>query len=156
MEHAGFGSRFFAWLIDLILMGILAGLCAGCAFGASTLAAVGDDSLIGWLFGLSAFMAQQRTKEIGIRKVMGASINNILSLLTINFSWLVVLANLIAWPLSWWLLTKWLQNFSYHTNISLWIFPLAGILALVIAIMTTTWQAYSAANTNPAETLKFE
>jgi ABC-type antimicrobial peptide transport system permease subunit len=108
------------------------------------------------LFGLSAHMAQQRTKEIGIRKVMGASINNILSLITVNFIWLVLLANLIAWPLSWWLLMKWLQNFSYHTDISLWIFPLAGILALIIAIMTTTWQAYSAASSNPAKTLKSE
>ena len=56
MEHAGFGSRFFAWLIDGILMGILAGLCAGCAFGAATMAALGDDSLFGWLFGLGAFV----------------------------------------------------------------------------------------------------
>lgn len=108
------------------------------------------------LFGLSAFMAQQRTREIGIRKVMGARTSDILSLLTKNFSVLVLLANIIAWPLAWWALKKWLQNFSYHTDIALWMFPLAGLLALAIALATTAWQAYSAANTNPAETLKFE
>ena len=108
------------------------------------------------LFGLSAFMAQQRIKEIGIRKVMGATTGNILSLLTTNFSGLVLLANIIAWPLAWWALKNWLQNFSYHTDISLWIFPLAGLLALAIALTTTAWQAYSAAVTNPAETLEYE
>jgi len=108
------------------------------------------------LFGLSAFMAQQRIKEIGIRKVMGATTGNILSLLTTNFSLLVLLANIIAWPVAWWALKKWLENFSYHMDISLWIFPAAGLLALAVAITTTAWQAYSAAVTNPAETLKYE
>ena len=108
------------------------------------------------LFGLSAFMAQQRTREIGIRKVMGASTRNILSLLTTNFSRLVLLANIIAWPVAWWALKNWLENFSYHTDISLWIFPVAGLLAVAVALTTTTWQAYNAAVTNPAETLKYE
>ena len=108
------------------------------------------------LFGLSAFMAQQRIKEIGIRKVMGASTGKILSLLTTNFSLLVLLANIIAWPVAWWALKKWLENFSYHMDISLWIFPVAGLLALAVALATTAWQAYSAAVTNPAETLKYE
>jgi ABC-type antimicrobial peptide transport system permease subunit len=108
------------------------------------------------LFGLSAFMAQQRIKEIGIRKVMGASTGKVLALLTKNFSLLVLLANIIAWPVAWWALKNWLENFSYHTDISLWIFPVAGLLALAIALTTTAWQAYSAAITNPAETLKYE
>jgi putative ABC transport system permease protein len=108
------------------------------------------------LFGLSAFMAQQRIREIGIRKVMGASTGKILSLLTANFSRLVLLANIIAWPVSWWALGNWLQNFSYHADIPLWIFPAAGLLALAVAVTTTTWQAYTAAVTNPAETLKYE
>jgi len=108
------------------------------------------------LFGLSAFMAQQRTKEIGIRKVMGASPDNILYILTINFSRLVLLANLIAWPAAWWILNNWLNNFSYRTSIHWWIFPLAAVLALAIAVMTTIWQAYTAALTNPAVTIKYE
>ena len=108
------------------------------------------------LFGLSAFMAQQRIREIGIRKVMGASTRKILSLLTTNFSLIVLLANIIAWPVAWWVLTNWLENFSYHTDISLWIFPVAGLLALAVALTTTAWQAYSAAVTNPADTLKYE
>jgi putative ABC transport system permease protein len=108
------------------------------------------------LFGLSAFMGQQRIREIGIRKVMGASIRNILTLLTTNFSLLVLLANIIAWPVAWWVLKNWLENFSYHTDISYWIFPVAGLLALAVALTTTAWQAYSAAVTNPAETLKYE
>ncbi len=108
------------------------------------------------LFGLSAFMGQQRIREIGIRKVMGASIGNILILLTTNFSLLVLLANIIAWPVAWWALKNWLENFSYHTDISLWVFPVAGLLALAVALTTTAWQAYSAAVTNPAETLKYE
>ncbi len=108
------------------------------------------------LFGLSAFMGQQRIREIGIRKVMGASIRNILTLLTTNFSLLVLLANIIAWPVAWWALKNWLENFSYHTDISYWIFPVAGLLALAVALTTTAWQAYSAAVTNPAETLKYE
>ena len=87
---------------------------------------------------------------------MGASIRNILTLLTTNFSLLVLLANIIAWPVAWWALKNWLENFSYHTDISYWIFPVAGLLALAIALTTTAWQAYSAAVTNPAETLKYE
>ena len=87
---------------------------------------------------------------------MGASIGNILTLLTTNFSLLVLLSNIIAWPVAWWVLKKWLENFSYHTDISYWIFPVAGLLALAVALTTTAWQAYSAAVTNPAETLKYE
>ena len=108
------------------------------------------------LFGLSVFMAQLRIREIGIRKVMGAGTGNILSLLTTDFSRLVLLANIIAWPVSWWALGNLLQNFSYHTNIPVWIFPAAGLLALAVAVTTTTWQAYTAAVTNPAKTLKYE
>ncbi len=108
------------------------------------------------LFGLSAFMALQRTREIGIRKVMGASAGNILYILTANFSLLVLIANLIAWPAAWWILNNWLNNFSYRTNIHWWIFPLAALLALSIAVITTSWQAYTAALSNPAETLKYE
>ena len=87
---------------------------------------------------------------------MGASIGRILSLLTTNFSLLVLLSNIIAWPVAWWLLKNWLENFSYNTEISLWIFPVAALLALAVALTTTAWQAYSAAVTNPAETLKYE
>lgn len=108
------------------------------------------------LFGLSAFMAQQRTREIGIRKVMGANTRNILYLLTVNFSRLVLFANIVAWPVAWWILKRWLENFSYRTNIHWWIFPLAALLALSVAVITTIWQAYTAAITNPAETLKYE
>ena len=108
------------------------------------------------LFGLAAFTAEQRTKEIGVRKVMGASVLQIISLLTKDFTKLVLLSCLIACPLAYLVMSKWLQNFAYRTNISLWIFLTSGGLALVIALVTVSLQTLNSANSNPVDALKYE
>ena len=108
------------------------------------------------LFGLAAFIAERRTKEIGIRKVLGASIREIVILLSTNFIKLVVGANLIAWPIAYFVMSRWLQNFAYHIEISWWIFALAGGTALVIAQLTVSTQAIRAALANPVEALRYE
>jgi putative ABC transport system permease protein len=108
------------------------------------------------LFGLASFTAEQRTKEIGIRKVLGATVVNVVALLSKDFVKLVLLANLIAWPVAWWAMNKWLENFAYRVEIGWWIFALAGGLALVIALLTVSTQAIRAALTNPVESLRYE
>ncbi|MFX0141679.1 MAG: ABC transporter permease [Candidatus Hodarchaeota archaeon] len=108
------------------------------------------------LFGLATFTAERRTKEIGIRKVVGASVSNILILLTKDFTKLVILANLIAWPIAYYTMNKWLQNFAYRIDISCWMFGLAGGLAVLIALLTVSWQAIRAATANPVEALRYE
>jgi putative ABC transport system permease protein len=108
------------------------------------------------LFGLVAFTAQQRTKEIGIRKVLGASVTSIVFLLSKNFLKMVVIASLIAFPLAWWIMNKWLQNFAYRINISWWMFALAGFVAVVIALFTISFQSIKAAVTNPIKNLRTE
>lgn len=108
------------------------------------------------LFGLSAYSAEQRTKEIGIRKVLGASLTSIVSLLSKDFLKLVSLANILAWPLAWWAMHKWLQDFEYRTEISWWLFALAGIAALLIALITVSFQAIKAAVANPVKSLRSE
>jgi len=108
------------------------------------------------LFGLASFIAEQKTKEIGIRKVLGSSSRSILFLLSKEFSRWVILSNVIAWPVAWFILKKWLQNFAYHTNINWIIFVLAGIVALLIALATVSYQAIKAAQINPADSLKHE
>ncbi len=108
------------------------------------------------LFGLASYTAEQRTKEISIRKVMGASVSNIVFILSKEFSIWVILANIIAWPLAYIALKKWLQNFAYAVDQSLMIYLLAGITALIIALLTVSVRAYKAAQTNPADALKYE
>ncbi|QHT67799.1 FtsX-like permease family protein [Rhodocytophaga rosea] len=108
------------------------------------------------LYGLISFMAVQRTKEIGIRKVLGASVGNLITLLSKDLLKLVLIANLIAWPLAWWLMDKWLQNFEYSIPLSIWIFAFAGILALLIALFTVGFQAMKAALANPIKSLRTE
>ncbi len=108
------------------------------------------------LFALSAFTVEQRGKEISIRLVLGASLKNIFNLLTLNFIRLVVLAIFIAAPVAWYLMGKWLQDFSYKTEITWDIFAVAGLIALVIAISTISYQSIRAAFINPAERLKSE
>ena len=105
---------------------------------------------------LSSFMAAQRTKEIGIRKVMGASILNITFGLSRNFLALVIIANIIAWPLAYYFMNKWLQNFAYRTDLSWWMFVLSGGIALLIASLMVSWQAIRAATANPIEALRYE
>ncbi len=108
------------------------------------------------LFGLAAFSTRQRTKEIGIRKVLGASAASVVSLLSTEFVKLVLLANLVAWPIAYLTMNKWLQNFAYRIDISWWVFVLAGGLALLIALATVSTQAIKVALANPANSLRYE
>ncbi|MBU1014696.1 MAG: ABC transporter permease [Bacteroidetes bacterium] len=108
------------------------------------------------LLGLTSFMAQCRTKEIGVRKVHGASILGIVMLLSKEFSKWVLLANIIAWPLAYYFLSRWLEKYAYHINISIWPFIMAGLITLVIANLTTIFQALKAAKANPVDALKCE
>ncbi len=108
------------------------------------------------LFGLAAFIGQQRTKEIGIRKTLGATTTELVIMLSNDFTKLVALAILIAIPVSWYLINEWLQNFAYSTTISAWIFVIAGGSALVIALLTVSYQAIKSAIVNPIKSLKSE
>ncbi|HSK12223.1 MAG TPA: FtsX-like permease family protein, partial [Phnomibacter sp.] len=108
------------------------------------------------LFGLATFMAQQRVKEIGVRKVLGASVLNIVRLLSNDFVKLVFVASVIAFPLSWYFMHKWLQDFAYRTSINWWVFVLAGALGLAIALVTVSFQAVKAALANPVKSLRTE
>jgi len=108
------------------------------------------------LFGLASFMAERRTKEIGIRKVLGASIINIVSQLSKDFTKWVIFANLIAWPVAFFVMNKWLQNFAYQVGLSLDTFLVAGVLALLIALLTVSFHAIKAAISNPVDALRHE
>jgi putative ABC transport system permease protein len=108
------------------------------------------------LFGLASYSAEKRIKEVGIRKVMGASVQNIVSLLSTHFIKLVLIANLIAWPVAWFTLNKWLQDYAYRIDISWWVFVLAGLTAMLIALITVSFQAIKAAIANPAKSLRTE
>ena len=108
------------------------------------------------LLGLSAFINEQRTKEIGIRKAVGASVSNLVLMLSKDFTKWVLVANLIAWPVAWYIMNKWLQDFAYRIHIGWWVFALAGSLALVIALLTVSTQALRAALANPVESLRYE
>jgi len=108
------------------------------------------------LFGLAAFTAERRTKEIGVRKVLGATVTNVVTLLSKDFIKLVIYANLLAWPLAWFAMNKWLQSFAFRVEIQWWVFALAGGLALLIALLTVSTQAIKAALANPVESLRYE
>lgn len=108
------------------------------------------------LFGLATFSAEQRIKEIGVRKVLGASVTGIVALLSKDFLKLVLIAIVIASPIAWYIMHKWLQDFAYRINIEWWIFLLAGIIATVIAFLTISYQAIKTANSNPVKSLRTE
>jgi len=108
------------------------------------------------LFGLATYMAEQRTKEIGVRKVLGASVPNIVSMLSKDFLLLVLISFVIAVPVAWWGMNKWLQDFAYRINIGWWIFIVAGVIALLIALITVSFQAIKAAIANPVKSLRTE
>ena len=108
------------------------------------------------LFGLASYMTEQRTKEIGIRKVLGASVGNILFLTTKQFVILVLLANIAAWPLAYYFMNKWLQDFAYRINIGFETFVAAAVVTMVIAFLTVSFQAIKAAVTNPVKSLRYE
>jgi ABC-type antimicrobial peptide transport system permease subunit len=108
------------------------------------------------LFGLAAYMAQNRIKEIGVRKVLGASVTSITTLLSKDFLKLVIIALLIASPIAGFTMYKWLQNYPYRVNLEWWVFVLAGMSAISIAILTVSFQAIKAAMTNPVKNLRTE
>jgi putative ABC transport system permease protein len=108
------------------------------------------------IFGLASFVAEQRTKEIGVRKVLGASVFNCWKLLSKDFLWLVCISLLIATPLGWYLMNGWLQNFEYRATISWWIFAVSGSGALVITLVTVSFQSIKAAMMNPVKSLRTE
>lgn len=108
------------------------------------------------LFGLATYSAEQRIKEIGVRKVLGATVFNLASLLSKDFLKLVFIANGIAFPLAWWAVNKWLQEYAYHVEVRWWVFLLAGLLAVAIALLTVSYQAIKAAMVNPVKSLRTE
>jgi len=108
------------------------------------------------LFGLASFVADRKTKEIGIRKILGASVPRIVRNLNKSFVIWVLIANLIAWPAAWYVMNKWLQNFAYRIDLSLWMFILAALLALIIALITVSFHTIKAALKNPVDSLRYE
>jgi putative ABC transport system permease protein len=108
------------------------------------------------LFGLVTYAAQQRIKEIGIRKVLGASVSEIVTMISKDFVKLVLIAFVIAFPVAWWMMNKWLQSFAYRINISWWVFVVAGLLTIAIALITVSFQAIKAAIANPVKSLRME
>jgi len=108
------------------------------------------------LFGLAAYTVERRTKEIGIRKIHGAGVLQIVFLLTKDFLKWILIASIIAWPLAYYITHKWLQNYAYRIDVNLTVFVLSTLLTLLIAVLTISFQASKAARTNPVETLKYE
>jgi putative ABC transport system permease protein len=108
------------------------------------------------LLGLAAFVTERRTKEIGVRKVLGASSATVIVLLSKDFAKWVLIANIIAWPIAYYIMGKWLQNFAYKINIGIAVFLLSGLLALLIAMLTVSIYAVKAATANPVESLRYE
>jgi putative ABC transport system permease protein len=108
------------------------------------------------LFGLSAFTAEQRRKEIGIRKVMGATVGQLVKMLSASFTLLVAIAILISIPVSWWLMEQWLNDYAYRVDIEWWVFATAGSMAVIIAWLTVSWQSVKAALANPVNSLRSE
>lgn len=112
-------------------------------------------SIIG-ISALSLFISQQRTKEIGIRKVNGAKISEVMAMLNRDFVKWVAIAFIVATPIAWYAMNKWLESFAYKTTMSWWVFAIAGLLALVIALLTVSWQSWKTATRNPVEALRYE
>ncbi len=108
------------------------------------------------LVGLSSYMAEEKTKEIGIRKALGASSGGIVSLFLMNFVKLVLTANAIAWPVGYFTMHRWLQDYAYRTSVGFWVFALAGALSLLMALLSVGWQTLRAAAANPVESLRYE
>ena len=126
----------------------------GTLFGLFSILAIFVASL--GLFGLASFTAQRRIKEIGIRKVLGASVSNLVLMLSKEFALLVGIANLIAWPIAYYAMHRWLQDFAYRIDLGIWAFVLSGFLALFIALTTVSYQAWKVARTNPVDALRYE
>ena len=108
------------------------------------------------LLGLSAFLTTKRTRETGVRRVMGASQNQILYLFLSQFSKWVIISNVVAWPLSWLTMKNWLQNFTYRIDFPFWTFIISLLLSLIIAVITVSWQSIKASRMNPAASIRVE
>lgn len=108
------------------------------------------------LFGLAAYTAERRVREIGVRKVLGSSVTGIVKLLSMDFVKLILISFLIAFPLSWYFMDNWLQNFAYRVSIDWKIFLIAGVVTVIIALLTVSFQAISAALSNPVKNLRSE
>lgn len=108
------------------------------------------------LFGLASYMTEKRTKEVGIRKVLGATVPGILFLLSKEFTIWVLVANIISWPAAYYLMNNWLQTFAYHVDLTVWIFLFSGLIALLIAWLTVSYQSIKIARTNPANSIRYE
>jgi putative ABC transport system permease protein len=108
------------------------------------------------LLGLASYLAQQKTREVGIRKTYGAGAGSIALQMSKHFLRWVIIANIIAWPLSWLFFDHWLNNFAYQATINWWYFVLAGIISLIIALLTVSYQTIKAALANPVEALRYE
>jgi putative ABC transport system permease protein len=126
----------------------------GNVFMASACAAIFIAAL--GLFGLAAFAARQKVKEIGIRKVLGANVLNIVSLISADFVKLVLMAIVIASPIAWYIMNQWLQGFAYRINIQWWVFAAGGGIAVLIAFVTVSFQSIKAASANPVKSLRNE
>jgi putative ABC transport system permease protein len=108
------------------------------------------------LFGLTTYTAEQRAKEIGIRKVLGASVTQVTSMLSKQFIKLVIIACIIAFPLSYWVMNQWLLDFAYRIHLNVWVFVAAGVIAIFIALCTVSIQSIKAALANPVKSLRSE
>ena len=108
------------------------------------------------LFGLATYMAENRIKEVGVRKVLGASVLTITTLLSKDFLKLVVISLVIASPVAWWAMSMWLEKYTYRVNIGWWVFALAGLLSVAIALITVSYQSIRAALSNPVKSLRSE
>jgi putative ABC transport system permease protein len=108
------------------------------------------------IFGLASYTAEQRTKEIGIRKVMGASVFTIIKLINRDFLILVLFSNIIAWPIAWYFMKNWLNNFVYKIDLTIWPFIISGFMAIIIAILSVSYKAIRASSTNPVNALRYE
>lgn len=108
------------------------------------------------LYGLTSFLATQRTKEVGIRKVLGASVRNIFYIISKEFLILVVISNIIAFPIAYFMMTNWMQNFAYRTSIGILAFVVSALLSLAVALITVSYQSIKSAMTDPADALKYE
>jgi putative ABC transport system permease protein len=108
------------------------------------------------LLGMASFATERRRREIGIRKVLGASVADVLVLLTGDFVKVILLANLIAWPLAYFVMRNWLQNFAYRTQIGISVFLVTGLISLLISLLTVSFQSVRAAYSDPAQAVKYE
>jgi putative ABC transport system permease protein len=108
------------------------------------------------LFGLASFTVGRRSKEIGIRKVLGASVSEVVLLLSREFIKWVVIANVVAWPIAYYIMNRWLEGFAYRINFGMAVFVIAGFAALVIAVLTVSYQAIRAARANPVDAIQYE